>query len=187
MRLSVLLLAPVLSLMILTLSSRAHAASHVSGLVTGLISGQCSGEIATPLYHCINLDGAPDIRLYVQEFQTCVNGKITEFDRTINAFYFQDDIAGNFGGDSEARVANIVFAKDRKAAPERGDDLTFIPPTSAVIQTSEGGFKLKMTTETAPDYDGAPNDHYHYVGSFEQYARDNKLVKSGRLACFVTQ
>ena len=145
---------------------------------------ECSGELATPLYHCLNLAGATDVRLYVQEFQTCENGKITEFSRTVNAFYFVDS-SPDAEPESEEVVTDIKFAANRTTAPDRGDDLTFTAPTSATIRAKDSIFKFKMTTKLADNYNQAPEDQRHYVGTFEQLNTNGKVITTGQLACFV--
>lgn len=160
----------VLSIAALTLSSHAQAASEP----------QCSGDVALPLYRCINLEGAPDVRLYVQEFQNCENGKITEFSRTVNAFFFNPS-----GSESELEVANIKFSPTRSSVPDRGDSLTFIAPTAATLKSASDSFELTMTLEQAPDYNGAPSDQFHYLGKFKQIGKNGKLKLVGKLACSV--
>lgn len=166
----------------------ATAALALGALILGGPSAQaaapeCSGEIAVPLYHCINLAGAPDVRLYVQEFQTCENGKITENERSVSAYYFLDP-SPDAEPESEEVVTDIKFASSRTTIPDRGDDLTFVMPVSATIKAQGSVFKFKMTTVEADNYKNAPDDQRHYLGTFEQ--RDAKgKVTTGKLACFI--
>lgn len=151
------------------------------------LAADCQGEMVTPIYMCTHTEAGTDIRLYVQEYQTCENGKITRLDRDYNGLYNHAEGTAADSAMINQDQVQITFAPQRTRVPDRADDLTMDYPTAATLTVPDGRVEMQMTTTIAPDYEGATTDEEHYVGTFQRYDVKGAKLEEGPLSCFVVQ
>jgi len=148
--------------------------------LSAMAAPECQGEMMVPSYNCINPQAGQDLRLYIMEFQTCVNGKIVELDRTVSVMNFS-----NTGDDLEATDVQIEYQAKRSYhdRARRVDDLTFLKPISAVATFGDKTAHLTMTNKLQPMFAG--DQSFHMPGSFKIVNAAGVTIKSGKLSCFI--
>ncbi len=134
---------------------------------------ECSFNYRVVSYNCMNPEAGPDVRLSVSEFQECKDGKITKLDRSEFGY-----ILSSSDDDSTSMKTTVTYATTRTHLDDRVGDETIVLPVSAEIKGSKSSYSIQLTTQVAPDFEGAGEGQWHYVGSFSGTA-------SGRLECYV--
>lgn len=151
------------------------------------LNKECSGEIVVPSLSCINPMPGADVRLYIMEFQTCQDEKITELDRSISGMNVVSRRSVDDIHSITAENIEVTFAEERVLidAHDRVDNLSFQMPTDVKMTDGDQTIQMKITTKKAPDYEGASSRHF--TGSFKVVDSAGKVTKNGKLACFVTR
>lgn len=170
---------------ILITSIALFASIHIMAQSIPDKSHECSGELVVPSITCINPNGGNDVRLYMEEFQTCQDGNITNFDRSIlgmNNTIYEDS-------SSEVRTIfseniDIDYSENRILIDEkdRTDNLSFILPTKAILHDEGTEIEMIITDQMAPDYEDA--DTFHFIGKFTKTQKDGKISR-GELNCSI--
>lgn len=149
--------------MLLSLQSKAQSVA--------LPGHECSFDFRVVSYNCSNPAAGDDVRLTVSEFQDCKNGKITKLDR--NEFGFV------LNGDSADLKTTVQYASTRTHLDDRTGDETIVLPVSAEIKGGSTHYQIQLSNLMEPDFEGAGEGEWHYVGSF--ISPDS----SGKLQCYV--
>ncbi len=164
-----------------------------SGIVRAEVQNQCSGEIVVVSYNCANMmEGSnslakDDIRFYLMEFQACENGKIKELDRSIMGLYVKDQADPSLVYGIYDDKIKVNYSEQRTTLPDRVDDLTVLAPKSATMAVGDLRFNLSMTTEKAPDFEGASDDQSHFIGSYQKLNNKGQLLGGGELSCSISR
>ncbi len=150
------------------------------------LSKDCAGEMVVPSLSCLNPMPGADVRLYIMEFQTCKNEKITEFDRSVSGLNVLSQRSVDDIHSITSENIEVTYAEKRTLidANERVDNLSFQMPTEAKLIDGEQTILMKITDKTQPDYEGATSRHF--TGSFKVVDSAGKIIKNGKLACFVS-
>lgn len=151
------------------------------------LNKECSGEIVVPSLSCINPMPGADVRLYIMEFQTCQDEKITELERSLTGLNVVSKRSVDDIHSITADNIEITYAEKRTLidAQDRVDNLSFQMPTDVKMIDGDQTIVMKITNKTAPDYEGATSRHF--TGSFKVVDASGKITKNGKLACFVTR
>lgn len=148
----------------------------------GLYAQECSDEQVVASLICTTTN-APDIRFYLNEFQTCQNGKITDLERSMMGMNVLSQTSVDDIHTIDAESISIEFADKRVLidAESRVDYLSFLMPTSITMLDGDSTIEMKVTSILEPDYEGS--DRFHFAGSYK--LKTKKHLTEGKLFCFV--
>lgn len=152
-------------------------ASHVQ-------AQECSGDQAVASFICTTTTQNPDIRLYISEFQTCENEKITKLDRSVlgMSVISQSSLDDIHTIGAENISINYVDKRILIDAGNRADYLSFLMPTDVTMIDGKTIIEMKVTDVMEPDYEGS--DQFHFKGTFKMLTKGS-LPQEGKLFCFV--
>ncbi|MEA9355642.1 hypothetical protein SHI21_05505 [Bacteriovorax sp. PP10] len=144
---------------------------------------ECLGDTVVASFICTT-PFAPDIRFYMNEFQTCENGQIIELNRSMSGM----NVVSNEDIDEihtiDAENISVTYAEKRTLIDpvNRVDYLSFLMPTSMVMMDGDSVIEMKVTDVIEPDYEGS--DQTHFIGSYKMMNKDHPS-EEGKLICFV--
>ncbi len=144
---------------------------------------ECLGQDPTVRLQCSNWSGiGADLRIYVTEYQTCQDGIIKKINRDASAYVFRNPTLLDNG------EVTLQLSNHRIQLDQRVDKTTFQVPTHAIARFKNRIFKVEISTEIEPDYDGADiQSQWHYKAKYEEYSTSEKIISSGPLSCFVSR
>lgn len=144
---------------------------------------ECSGDLVAASLICTT-PFAPDIRFYMNEFQTCENGNIVELNRSMSGMNVVSNESIDDIHSIDAENISITYAEKRTLIDPltRSDYLSFLMPTNIAMVDGDSTIEMKVTDVKEPDYEGS--DQFHYAGSFKMTKKDHLSIE-GKLICFV--
>jgi hypothetical protein len=135
---------------------------------------------------CQNTEGGNDVRLYVDEFQTCKDGTITQLMRSPLGFRGFQMVSNEAPRSIQEENMEITYSNKRILIDEdnRGDNMSFILPTKVVMHDEKETIEMSITDQVVPMYRGSSETKF--LGSFKILKADSSSV-IGDLACYVTR
>ncbi len=141
---------------------------------------ECSFNYRMVTLNCINPDSGTDIRLSVSEFQECKDGKISKLDKSNFGIVLSEP-----NDDSAGWQTSVQYSSKRTHMDDRDGDETMVLPVSAEIKSSNSVYKIDITENTEPDFEGSTDTERHYIGSFKGFSKTGAPTSSGKFDCSV--
>lgn len=138
---------------------------------------ECQGSVQAPTLYCVNPRAGPDVRLSLNETQTCENGKILDVIQDVTAF-LSDDV------EIQTLSSQEITVKYENKRTQFPGDFSFKLAKKAAFQINKKSFNIEISKKIEMDYEGAPAEQWHFVGSFTQKNSVGK-VTVGKLNCYI--
>jgi hypothetical protein len=147
---------------------------------------ECSGEVMAPHLECFNREAGPQIHLSIDEFQTCQDDKIIALRRSLIGMHVISSSDKKEIHSIDKENIEIAYSDKRILIDQenRGDNMSFILPTKAILHDDKTIIEMNITSIVAPDYQRA--DTTHFVGSFK-VTNDDGTNEEGELFCYVAR
>lgn len=168
------------SLVSLSFAFAAHAA-------TLNVGHECSDRATVPSLVCgQRAPGVPsdlDHQIYITEFQSCEQGRISDFHRSVAVTKTVPSAHGRQAFSFDASDVQLVMSDTRVRLETLSNDVTLVLPHSARVQDGRRSLQVQFDNQLSPSATALTG--LGLKARFTEFDADNRPLASGEFPCVV--